>query len=945
MSMAAVPVYQFPFEQDITKELHVHQCGHVMFTGDANSDTISVAVKKNGAAYALTGSIVGKVLRADGVLVTLGGSITGNVAKVTLNASCFTVPGPLVVLIQAATLGVKTTVLKAVYIVDVSMVETIIDPDKLVGDITDVIAALEAIEVATENANEAAEAASRISKYARLLLPANFELLEEGYCFKAESDALGPTVGDPEKAVKVEVEGWSTYCYEIGYNALIRIDKMVKNSDVSGIIPAAIRRCVAMENGEPSEFIYFSLDSDRTVQLFVGDMLIINKIESIGYAVDYLGITVLTEHEFDDIINCTDHIGEFDSIVVFGDSIFAGYMPAVVDGENTYIYGRGVTQQVAEMLGLPMENYAVAGATLTTKHTDFKPIINQVIDWTPTPGKTPLVLIDGGTNDQYNEALTNFGKYGEREIDTIYGAIFSAVEWLLTKGLQRWQIVITTPIPKGIMALVQAGAREYLDHVNTQLAAVSFAFHQIGAAMGVNVINGWHTPFGQLGDVEPKAVIMPDDVHPSEIGAAYYADYICRALGGKAAKTNERLANAAAHPFVKADVAPTGRAFLVLGQEDFTPYHLGKVLTKNGDTVDETASDEWDIYSYKYFFDMNFQLRMDSLTLNSGVENVLDEDDEGYVEDFQHLAYQRIYHNVDLDQYNTTNYPIGTADAGSYVETCALLVNRRRKDGALSIKDVGITVSVRRDFEDMIVCGGHVGEFDSLVVFGDSIFANHLSNAQGQEIDGHLTNSGVMDQLAAMMGLSQENHALGGATLSAMQRSPKSVWDQVQEWSGPTQGEKPLIMINGGTNDFRLYQLCNMGSYDHADPIEIYGGMDDILGVLIGKGIEPWQIVVVTPIPRALRATAYYTAIFDNQMTAIGYAMYQMCVKHGVSVINGYRAPFSNLESATLKASMMPDETHPSVSGAALFARHMYNIINSNSIHCIDDGDGNITIS
>ena len=143
----------------------------------------------------------------------------------------------------------------------------------------------------------------------------------------------------------------------------------------------------------------------------------------------------------------------------------------------------------------------------------------------PEPGTTPLIIINGGTNDQYEYNLTNLGEFGSDDPDTIYGATQTILSGLIAKGIEPWQIVITTPIPKGIR-----GDDAYRAKIDSQLTMIGQAMYQVGVSMRCNVINGYHSVFGTAQDYNLKVILMPDDTHPSEVGAAYYADYILKAL-------------------------------------------------------------------------------------------------------------------------------------------------------------------------------------------------------------------------------------------------------------------------------------------------------------------------------------------------------------------------------------------------------------------------------
>lgn len=110
---------QKKFVQDITQDVPVRQCGTIVFNADNLSNVVSVELYEDGEPVTLGGSAVGAVIRADGLTVPLTGSISGNTASVTLTADCFAVPGQISVGIQIIVGDVKTTVLKAIYNVDV----------------------------------------------------------------------------------------------------------------------------------------------------------------------------------------------------------------------------------------------------------------------------------------------------------------------------------------------------------------------------------------------------------------------------------------------------------------------------------------------------------------------------------------------------------------------------------------------------------------------------------------------------------------------------------------------------------------------------------------------------------------------------------------------------------------------------------------------------------
>ena len=221
-------------------------------------------------------------------------------------------------------------------------------------------------------------------------------------------------------------------------------------------------------------------------------------------------------HDFPDAIVDVGILSRVDCVVAFGDSIFSGY-----NAEDN----RGIVQQLAEKANLPLICLAEPNATLTTRRTSVKSVVLQVMDYVPEPGTTPLIVIGGSTNDQFEYNLTNLGEFGSDDPDTIYGATKFILDNLIGKGIEPWQIVLTTPIPKGIR-----GDEEYRRRIDAQLRMVGYAVYQVGLSVGCNVINGYHSVFQTPDSESLKITLMTDDTHPSALGASYCAAYIVKAL-------------------------------------------------------------------------------------------------------------------------------------------------------------------------------------------------------------------------------------------------------------------------------------------------------------------------------------------------------------------------------------------------------------------------------
>ena len=386
------------------------------------------------------------------------------------------------------------------------------------------------------------------------LRPAQFEKWYLGHALMAENG----------QAVVVAAENWDMYRYALPQRTTLRVDELVKNSQIQGVLPMAYEL----------NSTYYALDLNEVGTSIVADALLTSKlnttdqfamtsitytpyaagttggsqrysIDSVTYtpienasettvttrqfSIESVSFTADVRRDFENAVVCSDHMGEFDSIVCFGDSIFYGRMQQ--NGGQVIEQGNGVMQQFAALMNLPLNNFAVSGATLSAMAAEPKNVVQQVMDWVPEPGKTPLVIINGGTNDQVMWHLLNMGRYGDEDASTIHGAVKAIVNMLLVKGIQPWQIVITTPIPKGIQ-----GDAVYVANIDAQLTAVGYAMYQTGVAMHCSVINGYHSVFANLDSVYPKRILMEDDTHPTEIGATYYAHYLFDALNGSAGR-------------------------------------------------------------------------------------------------------------------------------------------------------------------------------------------------------------------------------------------------------------------------------------------------------------------------------------------------------------------------------------------------------------------------
>lgn len=417
---------------------------------------------------------------------------------------------------------------------------------------------------------------------------------------------------------------------------------------------------------------------------------------------------------------------------------------------------------------------------------------------------------------------------------------------------------------------------------------------------------------GNVRNTSASEIVDPGHVVPDITDII--AEYARMQAASDAAEAAAENANEAAQfatddEWTNGDTLQTGRVYQTLHMANFEEETTGqylRVITGNVAQAERVNQSGWSVY--RYDLPHRMLIRLEAIDKNTPtVQGV--------------LPMAAVFTSGSTE----TLYSLDSDRTGTYILADALLVNYNTTLNASAINSVSITAVANRQFEDTIVCLDHAADFDKIVVFGDSIFANYIKSTT--------VGNGVMAQFASLMGLQVENNAVGGATLSTIQTSPKSVVQQVQDYvSSATPGGTPLYMIDGGTND--QYNngagLANLGQYtDGVNGITntIYGATYAIINALLGFGVQPWQIVICTPIPKGIRGDAAYTATMDAQLTAIAGAMAEIAMVQQTNLINGYGSPFDNLTSDTAKAVLMPDDTHPSVYGAKLYAERIFRLL------------------
>lgn len=138
--------------------------------------------------------------------------------------------------------------------------------------------------------------------------------------------------------------------------------------------------------------------------------------------------------------------------------------------------------------------------------------LNIPIDTNPD-----LITIAGGTNDEYS--VENMGNFGDRTVDTFYGALHVLIYGLL-KRFPNARIGFIAPIP-------QKWDRFDAEQPADKVVAKWLAIKRVCEYHSVQCWNG-NTEFGAspTNSETWMQTYMPDGLHPSELGHIWYANRV-----------------------------------------------------------------------------------------------------------------------------------------------------------------------------------------------------------------------------------------------------------------------------------------------------------------------------------------------------------------------------------------------------------------------------------
>lgn len=152
---------EFTRKVDVDAEILMTPIRTLYASGDKNAHTFELSLYRNKEPLKIdSAGVIGYFLRADGYTVPVNGTASGNVAKVTLAESCYTVVGQFNLIIKITVGSERKAVFWGNGYVTRSQTDSVIDPGKTIPSLDELLAQIAAVEAATKAANTAASTAN-----------------------------------------------------------------------------------------------------------------------------------------------------------------------------------------------------------------------------------------------------------------------------------------------------------------------------------------------------------------------------------------------------------------------------------------------------------------------------------------------------------------------------------------------------------------------------------------------------------------------------------------------------------------------------------------------------------------------------------------------------------------------------------------------------------------
>lgn len=231
--------------------------------------------------------VTGYFIRADGVTIPIVGKTENNQASVLLPAACYAVQGRFSLVIKLSlddgTADSISTVFWGEGAVSRSRTDMVIDPDSVIPSLEELLAQIEAMEIATENANTAAEAATNT---------ANAAATAAKQTAADAAQAAKDTADEAAANANAAVENLQGFADSISAQQLLQYDTIPNTTqhytyDTSGNLTAIQH----MRDGAPvrtDAFAFGDAEIVETRTLATGEVLTITtNLDTLETAVEY----------------------------------------------------------------------------------------------------------------------------------------------------------------------------------------------------------------------------------------------------------------------------------------------------------------------------------------------------------------------------------------------------------------------------------------------------------------------------------------------------------------------------------------------------------------------------------------------------------------------------------------------------------------------------------
>lgn len=257
---------------DLSKIQKVDQLEGPLYQLENGGHTFEITCLMDGEAAAVSGTVSARFLRADEETVYFTGTLTGNVASVTLPQSCYNVNGRFGLVIFVSGNDITSAVYAVAGSVYRSTSDHIIDPSEEIPSLEDLIAKIDECEEATADAQQAASFVPSIiaSTYSTSVVYAVGDYCTyEGAMYRCTAETDGAFDPADWEAVKVgtefqnvdgQIDDLKSAFREVYEN--VSVD--VSNANYNLIIPVVSGNTYKITNNATANASAYTTDSGNT---------------------------------------------------------------------------------------------------------------------------------------------------------------------------------------------------------------------------------------------------------------------------------------------------------------------------------------------------------------------------------------------------------------------------------------------------------------------------------------------------------------------------------------------------------------------------------------------------------------------------------------------------------------------------------------------------------